>query len=242
VGGDTAPATLPGADVVARGWVTQTEAGARYVVPDAALAEAVVAARCDALLDAVDASDDVALLLAVAERVHLGDAPEPWVDSVADRAVAVAKRGRRRPVAWDVMAALDAAAFVMGRAGERRAAADVIAMRDRVGTTEPDPVDAPPGIRVVAWLRRRLVRARPGGLDLLPGLASSWAGQGIEVHEAEAGGSVVGFAVRWHGERPALIWDVCPAQVLRCPGLDPAWTSGAERGEALLGPFSPRPG
>jgi hypothetical protein len=54
--------------------------------------------------------------------------------------------------------------------------------------------------------------------------------------------------VRWHGERPAVLWDVEPhnndrladlvaGQVpfrLSVPGLDPAWSTSERRGEALL--------
>ena len=49
------------------------------------------------------------------------------------------------------------------------------------------------------------------------------------------------FAVRWHGERPALLWDLeshrsDPAVRLTAPALDPDWSSAEPRGEALLSP------
>ena len=42
------------------------------------------------------------------------------------------------------------------------------------------------------------------------------------------------FAVRWHGARPALLWDVPPGVEVRAPALDPAWSSSEPVGETLL--------
>jgi hypothetical protein len=89
----------------------------------------------------------------------------------------------------------------------------------------------------VAWLQAMLVAQSPAGVDLVPGFRSSWAGQGVEVHDAAVAGAGVGFAVRWHGTRPALIWHVEPARTLTCRALDPAWSTVAGRGEALLRPY-----
>jgi hypothetical protein len=236
--GASMPSTVPGADQVARGWVTQSETGARLVVPDDALLERVVAARCDALLTVPSDHDPVARLLAVAERVRLGEPAAPWVDDVASAAVIVARRSRRAP-AWDDGAALDAAADVLRRAGEARGADDVDAMRARFGPTRPPPAVAPEGSRVVHWLTDRLVHRVDGGADLLAGFISEWAGQGIEVYGAPVGAATLGFAVRWHGERPALLWESSAVLHLTCSTLDPAWATDAARGEALLRPYRP---
>src|SRR5204862_463902 len=93
-----------------RATVTETgsvvaETGARFVVPDAALLEAVVAARCDALLTVPGPGDRVGRVLAVAERVRLGEAAVPWVDDVAATASAVARAASRSDAAWDDIAA-----------------------------------------------------------------------------------------------------------------------------------------
>jgi hypothetical protein len=52
----------------------------------------------------------------------------------------------------------------------------------------------------------------------------------------------VSFAVRWHADRPALLWDHQPRGGrpvdLRAPGLDPRWSSSEPRGEALLSPVA----
>jgi hypothetical protein len=53
--------------------------------------------------------------------------------------------------------------------------------------------------------------------------------------------------VRWHGTRPALLWELTPfpdaGEVrLSIPGLDPAWSSTALRGDALLAAVAPPAG
>jgi hypothetical protein len=46
--------------------------------------------------------------------------------------------------------------------------------------------------------------------------------------------SSVGFAIRWHGERPAVLWEQHgPPQLLTAPTVDPEWSSPAASGEAL---------
>jgi len=88
-----------------------------------------------------------------------------------------------------------------------------------------------------------------GGLDLLPAVPDAWLGQPMEVHGVPTSFGRLSFAVRWHGERPALLWELEPHEdgavtravtdaagglVLRAPGLDPTWRSEELRGEALL--------
>lgn len=81
--------------------------------------------------------------------------------------------------------------------------------------------------------------AADADLVLLPVLPATWRGQGIEVHGAPTCRGRLSYAVRWHGERPALLWELeAHAGVtdlrLRAPGLDPAWVGEGVRGEALL--------
>jgi hypothetical protein len=75
-------------------------------------------------------------------------------------------------------------------------------------------------------------------VTLLRDLAPEWWGQPIEVHEAPTRRGAVSYAVRWHGARPALLWEVPDGVRVRSPGLDPSWSSDEPRGEALLS--SPR--
>jgi hypothetical protein len=81
--------------------------------------------------------------------------------------------------------------------------------------------------------------ARPDTLAVLPVVPDEWLGQGIELHDAPTDLGRFGFAVRWHGDRPALLWELSPADAdrpfrLEAPGLDSAWSSTEPKGEALL--------
>jgi hypothetical protein len=73
-----------------------------------------------------------------------------------------------------------------------------------------------------------------GSLVLLAELPDEWRGQGLEVHDAPTLAGRVSYAVRWHGPRPALLWECERPIPLRAPGLDPSWSTSEPRGEALL--------
>ncbi len=83
-------------------------------------------------------------------------------------------------------------------------------------------------------LRSALVHERPGALELLPGFPPEWLGQSITVDDVPLRSGSLSFAVRWHGARPALLWDAPPGLELRAPALDPAWSSSVPAGETLL--------
>jgi hypothetical protein len=97
----------------------------------------------------------------------------------------------------------------------------------------------------LSFVRALLVRevAAPGeaGLALCSMLPDTWWGAGVEVHGAPTRWGVLSFAVRWHDDRPALLWELTPHGDLdgtpirlTAPGLDPTWSSTDLRGEALL--------
>jgi hypothetical protein len=97
---------------------------------------------------------------------------------------------------------------------------------------------------VLSFVRNLLVRDTDEGLDLCTLVPDSWLGQPIEVHDAPTHHGRLSYAVRWHGERPALLWELEPhdgaaAVRLRAPGLDRAWSSTERAGEALLAPVAP---
>ncbi len=83
-------------------------------------------------------------------------------------------------------------------------------------------------------MRAALVRERGAVVELLAGFRREWLGANLAVHEAPLRRGRVSFALRWHGARPALLWDAPPGSVLRAPGVDPAWTSTTAVGETLL--------
>ncbi len=96
-----------------------------------------------------------------------------------------------------------------------------------------DPVRA-----ATYWLGARslLIDDRPGALDLLPSFPSAWRGGNVEVHGAATSHGIASFGIRWHGYRPALLWDVEADDevIIRCPGLDADWFTMEPKGEALL--------
>ena len=88
-----------------------------------------------------------------------------------------------------------------------------------------------------AFVDDRLARWTGGDeVTLLPdGLPDSWLGSACEAHGVLATDRHrVSWAIRWHGERPAVLWEVegPPGLVLRS-GVDGAWSSTAPQGEAL---------
>jgi hypothetical protein len=79
-----------------------------------------------------------------------------------------------------------------------------------------------------------LVDERGDELRLFSPWPPSWLGQPAEVHHVLTQVGPVSAAVRWHGARPALLWDAPGWSRVSCPGLDPGWAAAAGRGEALL--------
>jgi hypothetical protein len=92
----------------------------------------------------------------------------------------------------------------------------------------------------LSFVRQVLVRELPdGSLALLGLLPPEWAGQNLEVTEAPTHHGRISYALRWHGQRPALLWE-CerPGVRLIAPGLDPSWSTSDQTGEALLAPYA----
>ncbi len=74
-----------------------------------------------------------------------------------------------------------------------------------------------------------------------PIVPEGWLGQGWEVHDLPTGAGRLSFAIRWHGERPALLWQLEPHEgigpvLLTTPALDGSWSTSQPAGEALLAP------
>ena len=100
---------------------------------------------------------------------------------------------------------------------------------------------------VLTFVRNLLVRETDedgDGLALLSLVPDEWLGQGVEVHDAPTHAGRLSYAVRWHGDRPALLWELDAHDSvgdvrLTVPGLDPSWSSHDRSGEALLAPVTP---
>lgn len=237
--------TLASAEHVVRGWVNASERASR--IPSEA--QRLTTMRCDLLLAEPDELD--ALLqrepslgvIAVAERVRMGDPAEPWVEQCADAVRRIAKRPAN--TAWSSRA-FSLAAYVLMQSNEHRAAADVIEVWRRTtrggspkfasgGSSNSTLADSAVGL---ARVEDGLVRAvDPDHVHLLPDGATPWLGANFEAHGVHAGPlHRLSFAVRWHGENAALLWELDGPAGLRllAPKMDPAFATSEARGEALL--------
>ncbi|MBU3702133.1 MAG: hypothetical protein FGM58_08835 [Acidimicrobiia bacterium] len=135
-----------------------------------------------------------------------------------------------------------------GHDGAGRAMGDVVTgLRRRLAEGVPcwtwpstelgdDPWRAVEFLRSV---RALLVDDDGDGIDLLPDAIDEWFGSPLAVHDLPTAHGRVSFALRWHGARPAMLWDLAlrddaaPVRV-SASMLDPAWMSTDPRSEALL--------
>jgi len=90
-------------------------------------------------------------------------------------------------------------------------------------------------VRFLCALRAVLVRDRRTSVELVPGFPPQWLGQAVTVASLPVRAGLLSFALRWHGARPALLWDAPAGVELRTPTLDPTWSSTVTSGETLLG-------
>jgi hypothetical protein len=91
--------------------------------------------------------------------------------------------------------------------------------------------------RAAEWLgalHRALLHVEGDGVDLLPHFPVEWLGLPVAVDDAPTPRGPVSFALRWHGARPALLWDVPSGLTVHATALDPAWKAVGSSGEALL--------
>jgi hypothetical protein len=230
------PSGLPTAAGVVRGWLAMVERASRLLLPDPTLAERVVSDRCELALGGPEHPDDdpVAFRLGVGQLVRMGEQPEPWTPDVA---LALELACKMAPHDWALCAAFDAADGVFAADCDRRARKDLVAMRARQVTRGDLPVSAPiDAARFLTWMERRLVVPEGDGAVLMPaGLPAEWVGTNFEVYglPSVSGGSL-SFAVRWHGARPAVLWEQSGTAVeLRAPAAAPGWRSSDAKGETL---------
>jgi hypothetical protein len=181
----------------------------------------------------------------------LATASPPLLTETPDGVAAIASGGE----GFDVLATIELAVIEIG-AGRRRGLDRLRWLLDTAPPTWTLPTFVHPRLRsgsagdgcdpvaaagLLLLIRQLLVRETPDGLALVSLLPETWLGQGLEVHEAPTPHGLLSYAVRWHGDRPALLWeisarDAAPAPVLTAPGLDAAWSSTELSGEALLAP------
>ncbi len=256
--GPSSLANVPPVLAVVRGWTRVVEQASRLMLPDERLVEALVAARCDLLLEGPvgSADDPVGFLLDVAELVRCGDSADAWLLDVVEPAERVAKhasgRGASEDVVADAIAALGACRIVAIRAGDERAASDIDRTARRLaakhGSLDPSAgsagaitsfADVRRGSSVGRFVRSIERRVADGGCLLPGGIPTSWLGNNFEIHSLPTSPTTtVSFAVRWHGERPAVLWeqhatDGSSTVELSAPEVDPDWRTSEASGETL---------
>ncbi|MCF8544481.1 MAG: hypothetical protein K9G04_04230 [Ilumatobacteraceae bacterium] len=252
---------LPSFEQLQKGWLKVVEQAGYVIVPEGAVAPLVARLRSDALAlsghEIEDwgigaggdcANDPVAYMLTLQELLRMGekltgDSDQIRVDHAARLAQCVEtllKDHKKSSVLpWDVERALFAAQFVFARIGENRAADDVAAAQLRMSSAAEPPNVMPTDIRAIAWVEEKLVAVqRDGSVQIFGrGIPRLWLGANLECHRVAAGPlHTVSFGIRWHGEKPALLWEVSgPAGIKLTAGkCDPTWTSVEATGETLL--------
>jgi hypothetical protein len=176
------------------------------------------------------------------ERGMQAEVPDPRLAAALPAArAAVLLAGARRAVPPAVVAALEDWGFdaeattAWSRLGwpARRAAARRAPTPG--GWSAVDAALPAGGAALLLAVRSLLAHeADDGTLTLLAELPPHWRGQSLEVHDVPTRLGRLSYAVRWHGPRPALLWDAPPGVRLRAPGLDASWATGEPRGDALL--------
>jgi hypothetical protein len=110
----------------------------------------------------------------------------------------------------------------------------------RLGTGSAGSGDDPRAAAAVVELVRALaVRVDgPSEIALLPVAPAAWYGQPVDVRRVPTAAGTCSYSVRWHGARPALLWEIERVDdgpvTVTCPALDPAFRSDVAAGEALL--------
>lgn len=100
------------------------------------------------------------------------------------------------------------------------------------------------GLTGIETLVDCLVAETPDGIVMAPALPAAWKGASVDARSLVTRHGTLSYSVRWHGPRPALLWELSPADpltpggdgdgpILRC-GLDRSWTTTEPSGEALL--------
>ena len=155
-------------------------------------------------------------------------------DAVADVAAAVQAVARRDRLGRRRRARRGGRGCCRGPARTARARdlARIRAGRAARRRTRPASAD---GVRAVAAIERRLAA---DGVLLPAGIPTAWLGQDFEAHGLPIGpASTVSFAVRWHGEHAAVLWEVDGDPVeLTAPAVDASWRDGRRHRRGAVAP------
>lgn len=220
---------------VQHGWETACEVASIVRTPDDSLNSRITAVRSRLLLRAGNDS--------ILERARLG---EVGADAIGDVVTVVERRlkqeKRSKVLMWDTRYVLACAAHVCRIHSDDRAADDIarawLRLVDR--PMQEIPSDVPVDETAVAWTECVLALPSPSGGEcvVLPrGIPDPWRGANFECHRLVADPvRTMSYAIRWHGERPALLWEVGGPHGLVVSGGrgNESWHSVDATGETLL--------
>jgi hypothetical protein len=108
-------------------------------------------------------------------------------------------------------------------------------------THEPGTAGDDPASRLVALIDS-VATETDDGIDLFVGFEEGDTGRPLEAFELPTRWGLLSVALRWHGQRPAILWEIDAwddqrpfgLPVFRAPRLDGEWTGSEQRGDALL--------
>lgn len=226
------PDDTPSYQQVVRGWETSCDVAGRITVPDHTIVAGVARMRSDILLGVGDNQSAV-------ELVRMG---ETHTDSILDVVDVVQQRlkdeKRAKVLQWDTKHVLLTAASACVTLGDETAAGDIgsawLRLADR--PVQELPNEIPIGLVGIAWIEELLASGSPSGGEcgiLAHGIPEPWWGASFDVRNLPADPfRTVSYAVRWHGARPALLWEVHGAPGIVLSHRD--WHTTDASGEALL--------
>jgi hypothetical protein len=226
------PDDTPNHQQLVRGWEKACDAASRINVPDHTIVAGVSRLRSDLLLGI--GTTDAAIELVRMGETH-SDSILHVVDVVQQR---LREEKRAKVLRWDTKHVLLTAAVACVKLNDDTAAGDIGAAWLRLADrpSEELPVEMPDGLAGIAWIEELLASGSPSGGEcqiLSHGIPEPWWGSSFEVHGLPADPfRSVSFAVRWHGARPALLWEVTGAPGLVLSHGD--WHSTDVTGESLL--------
>lgn len=92
--------------------------------------------------------------------------------------------------------------------------------------------------RYIRALRSVVVEDSVDEVRVLPEVPTLWRGRAIDVFDIPLGDGTLSYGLRWHGPRPALLWEALLAPEtpfrLRAPGIDEEFDTTDLSGEVLL--------
>lgn len=188
-----------------------------------------------------------AALIAASEQGLLSDAEAVVaLRALASRELRIGKdSGLRQLVDVLVMAAsrsLDAqtvnlVAWALA-AKAPRTAEDVRGLVDALNPNSRYQCVSPAAVAATDVLKTVLCESQCKRIDLLPKMPPDWFGRPADVRGFATLWGRISFSLRWHGRKPALLWERTGSDdtvELRCSAIDPSWSTFERQGEALLG-------